>query len=196
MGTLRLICWIPRARILSSALTLREELAIWVCVSIDHNSHSHDMFEGAECSFLHRIPTEKDVPRYSTIIKFHHCMQPYTVNRIDNLKDCFGRDRFRSHRDDMGGVGSPFLVASLTLAYVFPGAFDQDCRSLYIGGLSLFENIEEILWKEFGEWGTPEVCVVSTPACPNCSSLTCGAACQRYPAVEHWLCALPQPTQC
>ena len=42
---------------------------------------------GAECSFLHRIPTELDVPR------------------IDNLKDCFGRDRHRQHRDDMGGVG-------------------------------------------------------------------------------------------
>ena len=37
------------------------------------------------------------------------------------------------------------------------GAFDQDCRSLYVGNLSMFENIEEILWKEFGEWGTPEV---------------------------------------
>lgn len=77
---------------------------------------------GAECSFYHRIPTELDVPK------------------IDNMKDCFGRDRFRSHRDDMGGVG----------------AFDQDCRTLYVGGLSLFENIEEILWNEFGEWGTPE----------------------------------------
>ena len=42
---------------------------------------------------------------------------------------------------------------------LFPGAFDADCRTLYVGGLRSDSEVERILWKEFGEWGTPEVVV-------------------------------------
>lgn len=60
--------------------------------------------------------------------------------RIDLGHDCFGRDRHQSHRDDMGGVGS----------------FEKECRTLYVGGLSIRSGLEKVLSTEFGEWGELE----------------------------------------
>ena len=37
------------------------------------------------------------------------------------------------------------------------GSFDKDCRTLYVSGLQLRSNLEEILNREFGEWGDLEV---------------------------------------
>ena len=55
--------------------------------------------------------------------------------------DVFGRDRHRTHKENMGGVGT----------------FDKDCTTLYVGGLGRHKNLEELLWTEFGEWGEIEV---------------------------------------
>lgn len=62
-------------------------------------------------------------------------------NRIDMVHDVFGRERHKLHSDNMGGVGS----------------FEKDCRTLYVGRLGKHKELENILWKEFGEWGEVEV---------------------------------------
>lgn len=49
---------------------------------------------GAECEYLHRLPTVHDL--------------------FNPNADCFGRDKFSDYRDDMGGVGS-FMRQSHTL---------------------------------------------------------------------------------
>lgn len=49
-----------------------------------------------------------------------------------------------------------FIVAGGFIG-IITGAFDADCRTLYVGGLGGHSDIESTLWKEFGEWGTPEV---------------------------------------
>ena len=59
--------------------------------------------------------------------------------------DVFGRERHRSHKDDMGGVG----------------AYDSDCRTLYVGGLGSYKDLETVLWEEFGEFGEIEVNILS-----------------------------------
>eukprot|EP00041_Stephanoeca_diplocostata_P015472 m.295666 g.295666 ORF g.295666 m.295666 type:complete len:402 (+) comp20044_c1_seq2:107-1312(+) len=76
---------------------------------------------GAECTFFHRIPTERD------------------ASRFDNSYDCFGRQRFNEHRQDRGGTG----------------AFLDDCKTLYVGGIGSSDN-ESAIWRGFGEWGTPK----------------------------------------
>ncbi|EDV25509.1 Pre-mRNA-splicing factor cwc2 [Trichoplax sp. H2] len=77
---------------------------------------------GSECTYYHTIPLEND------------------NRKIDLAHDVFGRERFRSHRDDMGGIGS----------------FDKETRTLYVGGLHHRDNQESILEEEFGEWGEIE----------------------------------------
>lgn len=57
---------------------------------------------GSKCQYLHHVPDNDDSNRHSSV------------------KDCFGRDKFASYRDDMSGVGS----------------FRKVNRTLYIGGLS------------------------------------------------------------
>ncbi|EDQ86907.1 uncharacterized protein MONBRDRAFT_33553 [Monosiga brevicollis MX1] len=77
---------------------------------------------GEKCSFLHDIPSEefeKDIP----------------VSR-----DCFGRDRHETNRDDRGGVGSF-------------SATPQVQRTLYIGRVGRAGNTPENIRKHFGEWG-------------------------------------------
>ncbi|KAJ3041055.1 Pre-mRNA-splicing factor [Rhizophlyctis rosea] len=75
---------------------------------------------GSECAFLHRLPTAAD--------------------RIGNSTDCFGRERHRDERDDMGGVGS----------------FEKDNRTLYVGNISQSRDMEEVIRKHFEEWGEIE----------------------------------------
>ena len=65
----------------------------------------------------------------------------FLYGSMDLAHDVFGRERHRSHRDDMGGTGS----------------IEKGCKTLYVGGLSSRSNIEEILWQEFSEWGEIEV---------------------------------------
>ena len=86
---------------------------------------------GEKCKYIHRIPLQNDGVR------------------IDNMHDCFGRDRHASQRDDMNGVGS----------------FANDCRTLYIGGLKTtrYKNknegtkaIKNIVERHFSKWGEIE----------------------------------------
>jgi hypothetical protein len=79
---------------------------------------------GEECTFLHRRPTDED------------------ENRVDLMHDVFGRERHKTDRDDMGGVGS----------------FNRDNRTLYVGGLKTNAgvNLEEQIIKHFAEWGDLE----------------------------------------
>ncbi|KAL9651188.1 hypothetical protein ABK040_008259 [Willaertia magna] len=80
--------------------------------------------EGPNCKYLHRIPTTVD------------------VKRIPITKDCFGRAKFATDREDMAGVGS----------------FNRDCKTLYISNLKYIQNLdyEEMLTRHFKEWGEIE----------------------------------------
>eukprot|EP01133_Synstelium_polycarpum_P012832 gene12832-15064_t len=76
---------------------------------------------GVDCTFLHRVPTPED------------------DKRLELTYDIFGRERFRSDRDDMGGVGS----------------FSRDNRR----GLKSNQNavaLEDMLRRGFEEWGILE----------------------------------------
>jgi hypothetical protein len=80
---------------------------------------------GSECTFLHRIPTPEDEAR------------------LDLAHDIFGRERFSTDREDMGGVGS----------------FSRENRTLYIGGLKNLRGVdalEQSVRKHFQEWGPIE----------------------------------------
>jgi hypothetical protein len=59
---------------------------------------------------------------------------------IETTIDCFGRDKHRNDRDDMGGIGS----------------FERRCRTLYIGNIGLNDHMEEIVRAHFCEWGEIE----------------------------------------
>ena len=84
---------------------------------------------GYECSHLHRLPTRADDPGLA--------------------EDIFGRDRFGTNRDDMGGVGS-FLSTNQ--------------RTLYVGGLPASGGagqasaaaVEARVRASFSEWGVVE----------------------------------------
>ena len=55
-------------------------------------------------------------------------------------RDIFGRERHRSYREDMGGVGS----------------FMKDNRCLYIANIKRASNLEDIITRHFAEWGELE----------------------------------------
>ena len=54
--------------------------------------------------------------------------------------DCFGRDKHSDYRDDMGGVGS----------------FMRQNRTLYVGRITVSDDVEEIAARHFAEWGEVE----------------------------------------
>lgn len=56
------------------------------------------------------------------------------------IRDCFGREKHRSERSDMGGVGS----------------FEKDNRTLYIGQISLRADPEATVRKHFAQFGVIE----------------------------------------
>ncbi|KAI8587332.1 hypothetical protein BDZ88DRAFT_384823, partial [Geranomyces variabilis] len=66
---------------------------------------------------------------------------PIPADREDQTHDCFGRERFREDRDDMGGIGS----------------FERDNRTLYVGNIKApTTEMEEIVRRHFGDWGEIE----------------------------------------
>jgi len=82
---------------------------------------------GKECQYFHRIPIPDD------------------DRTFDALHDCFARERFKQHRDDMGGVGS----------------FTTPSRTLYIGGLTKvtykdLDAVKKAVHTHFSEWGEIE----------------------------------------
>jgi len=74
---------------------------------------------GKDCGYYHRYPSAED------------------EERIDMLHDIFGRERHKTDRDDMGGVGN----------------FTTNNKSLYVGGIKIIPKIEEILFKHFSQFG-------------------------------------------
>lgn len=86
-------------------------------------------YMGPNCRYYHRVPTAED------------------NERLDDLHDIFGRERFAQHRDDMSGVGS----------------FTDDCRTLFVGDLKVHrvhpnaeEKTEQLIRQQFGLWGPIE----------------------------------------
>ncbi|KAJ3144394.1 Pre-mRNA-splicing factor [Geranomyces variabilis] len=66
---------------------------------------------------------------------------PIPADREDQTHDCFGRERFREDREDMGGIGS----------------FERDNRTLYVGNIKApTTEMEEIVRRHFGDWGEIE----------------------------------------
>ncbi|KAI8901596.1 hypothetical protein BC833DRAFT_113324 [Globomyces pollinis-pini] len=86
------------------------------CIHFAHGKCSR----GHNCTFLHRIPMKGD--------------------RVETTIDCFGRDKFRNHREDMGGVGS----------------FEHRTRTLYVGNVAINDHMEEICRNHFSEFGEIE----------------------------------------
>ena len=82
---------------------------------------------GADCTWFHRIPTVAD------------------DGMASQMHDCFGRERHKAHKDDMGGAGS----------------FESPSRTLYVGRLrpdkySSEGALHDALKKQFGEFGQVE----------------------------------------
>ena len=102
---------------------------------------------GKKCHYLHHVPDEEDNLKL----------------KGNDVLDCFGREKFSSYRDDMGGVGS-FLKLN---------------RSLYVGGISGAINnktnlkpsqIESRIRFTFGKLGDVEsvryiACLLYTSRC-------------------------------
>lgn len=91
-------------------------------------------YKGHKCEYLHRLPTEDDY--------------------IPPTKDCFGRDKTMSHRDDMNGVG-------------LLNTFND---TLYITGLHMSSNMESVITKHFGEFG--KIVKIKLLPSRNCGFLT------------------------
>ena len=83
--------------------------------------------------------------------QFRHCLPTDADDRRAGVThDVFGRERHKTDRDDMGGVGS----------------FSRENRTLYIGGLNAdisVQDYEEIVRRHFGEWGDLEYVRVFPP---------------------------------
>ena len=73
-----------------------------------------------KCPFYHRLPTPQD---YFPI-----------------TQDVFGREKHRTERDDMMGVGS----------------FEREGKVLYVGNISNSPDAERIIARHFSEWGEIE----------------------------------------
>jgi hypothetical protein len=65
---------------------------------------------GAKCTWFHRIPTVAD------------------DGRAEQMHDCFGRERHKTHKDDMSGAGS----------------YESPSRTLYVGRL----RPDKCVWRE------------------------------------------------
>ncbi|EKX43794.1 hypothetical protein GUITHDRAFT_72753 [Guillardia theta CCMP2712] len=79
--------------------------------------------KGPNCDYWHRIPNKED------------------EDMLGAAMDVFGRDRFASSREDMGGVGS----------------FSRENRTLYVGRVNTNrEDAEKIVHAQFSEFGQIE----------------------------------------
>lgn len=68
---------------------------------------------GKRCEYLHHVPKSNDVARLAM---------------ESDIRDCFGREKHSSYREDMGGVGS----------------FRKKNRTLYIGGIAGALNNQQL----------------------------------------------------
>ncbi|CEP14780.1 hypothetical protein [Parasitella parasitica] len=65
---------------------------------------------------------------------------PTTDDILETTIDCFGRDKFTEFRQDMGGVGG----------------FIRENRTLYIGRITVTDDIEDVVRRQFGQFGPLE----------------------------------------
>ncbi|KAJ2965145.1 hypothetical protein NQZ79_g110 [Umbelopsis isabellina] len=65
---------------------------------------------------------------------------PNESDEVEATIDCFGRDKYMEYKKDMGGVGS----------------FNFDNRTLYVGRVTVSDDMEEIVRRHFSEWGPIE----------------------------------------
>jgi len=104
----------------------RGDQTAWLCLYFARGTCSR----GKDCTFLHRIPTLFD------------------EQRLPMTHDIFGRQRHRTDRDDMSGVGS----------------FTRDNRTLYVSSIGVpdpetgiaWPDIEEAIQRDFRNWGPME----------------------------------------
>ncbi len=84
--------------------------------------------EGVNCHYYHRVPTKED------------------AEKIESLRDVFGRSKFATHRKDMGGVGT----------------FTRECKTIFVGDLKMIDTgnpIKEmvrVIYENFSLWGEIE----------------------------------------
>ncbi|CAN3502911.1 pre-mRNA-splicing factor Cwc2p [Diutina catenulata] len=74
---------------------------------------------------------------------FYHRL-PEATDGSSGVHDCFGRDRTATPRDDMNGVG----------------VINVHNRTVWVGKLNVTKNMEDVVKKAFGEFGTVEKCRV------------------------------------
>jgi RNA recognition motif-containing protein len=65
---------------------------------------------------------------------------PSESDEVEATIDCFGRDKYLEYKKDMGGVGS----------------FNFDNRTLYVGRVTVSDDMEDIVRRHFSEWGPIE----------------------------------------
>jgi len=88
--------------------------------------------EGVNCRFYHRVPQEEDLVKADE----------------DNLRDCFGRARHATHKDNCTGIGS----------------FNKECRTLLITHIILsiekqsssVRDMVRTIYEYFSVWGEIE----------------------------------------
>jgi hypothetical protein len=88
---------------------------------------------GAECEYLHRLPTVHDL--------------------FNPNVDCFGRDKFSDYRDDMGGVGS-FMRQNHTL-YVGRIHVSDDIEEIVARHFAEWGQVERSMFPPFLELMDP-----------------------------------------
>lgn len=81
---------------------------------------------GADCPFLHRLPTAVDDARASP------------------MHDCFGREKHPDEREDNGGVGS--YIRNVRTLFVYYGGAGEWSR----------DRVVALLERQFSEWGPVE----------------------------------------
>lgn len=84
--------------------------------------------EAVNCKYYHRVPTIEE------------------CEKIENLRDVFGRSRFATARTDNSGVGT----------------FSRECRTLFVSDLKMVESSNptkemiRIIYENFSAWGEIE----------------------------------------
>lgn len=104
-------------------------------IALDSGYTKADRVSGSFfCLFFARgiCPKGPDCDYLHRLPTIHDMFQPNV--------DCFGRDKFSDYRDDMGGVGS----------------FTRQNRTVYVGRITVTDDIEEIVARHFAEWGQIE----------------------------------------
>lgn len=149
LDTQKLLYLTPNERKLIFVYTLQEDVAnmaktvaffiLYQLTKMQKGNHQYML-----CMAIERIPMA--LVSFTPSLSLHPCILLYYFTfpshyRIDMVHDVFGRERHKLHSENMGGVGS----------------FEKDCRTLYVGHLGKHKELENTLWKEFGEWGEIEV---------------------------------------